>query len=210
MNLKATVLRGALASAARSVRRTTGARARRRRPRPPGRRRLEGVRPRPDAGADPSCASPRNPDPDQAMADVLAGRNTEANQAIAGPACRSDRRHAGRYRVALSRRSGRDLVSLARKQIAAPVACATPPAPPTRCAAGAQGPDRDGTQVPRLDEFLDAVKRNDALAVELFIAGSGVNSARRTGRAGRRSKSRAPTATSAWRQLLARSLPAAR
>ena len=59
-------------------------------------------------------------------------------------------------------------------------------------------------------QFLDAVKRNDALAAELFIAGRGVDLARRISGAATRSSSRAATTTSASPSCILRSRPAAR
>ena len=46
-------------------------------------------------------------------------------------------------------------------------------------------------------QFLEAVKRNDAIAAELFIAGRGVDLSRATSGVATRSRSHAPTATSA-------------
>ena len=86
-----------------------------------------------------------HPYPDQAMADLLAGRNPEANQAIASlfagataempPEYRDRMRfdRPGPRRAAPASRCRRAVQAISRR-----------PQP-----AGAQGPDRDGTQVPR-------------------------------------------------------------
>jgi hypothetical protein len=144
--------------------------------------------------------------PDQAYDDVLAGRSTEANAAITGllEEATADMPTQYRDRVAAI---GKDIASVARKQAAK-----------TPAAAGAS---HDALQARKdltamglryhdPNDFLAAVKRDDALAVELFIAGRGVNLAARDPQGQSaleiaRARGNAPLA-----QLLARSLPAAR
>jgi hypothetical protein len=59
-------------------------------------------------------------------------------------------------------------------------------------------------------QFLDAVKRNDALAVELFIAGRGVNLSGRDADGRSALEIARDTGNAPLADLLARSLPAAR
>lgn len=150
--------------------------------------------------------------PEQGFDDVLAGRSTEANRAIAGllEEATADMPSQYRDRVAAI---GKDIASVARKQAARPAAAST--------AGSSQGSPTDALQARKdltamglryhdPNDFLDAVKRDDALAVELFIAGRGVNLASkdaqgRTALEIARARGNTPVA-----QLLARSLPAAR
>lgn len=139
--------------------------------------------------------------------DVLAGRDPEANEALAGllKEATADMPVEHRSRVVSI---GRDLAALARKNIAkAPLA-----EPPAVDRALQARKDLNGMGLRYYDakDFLEAVKRDDALAVELFIAGRGVNLASRDpqGRTAldiARANSNAPMA-----ELLARNLPAAR
>jgi hypothetical protein len=150
--------------------------------------------------------------PEQGFDDVLAGRSTEANRAIAGllEEATADMPSQYRDRVAAI---GKDIASVARKQAARPAAASA--------AGSAQGSPTDALQARKdltamglryhdPNDFLDAVKRDDALAVELFIAGRGVNLASKDAQ-GRTAleiaRARGNTQTA---QLLARSLPAAR
>ena len=66
-----------------------------------------------------------------------------------------------------------------------------------RSAAGAQDLTSMGLTYHDSKQFLDAVKRNDAIAAELFIAGRGVDLSARDFWGRDASISRAPTATSA-------------
>jgi hypothetical protein len=112
-----------------------------------------------------------NPYPDQAMADLLGGRNHEANQAIASLFAGATAEMPPEYRDKIAS-MGRDLAAMALRN----------PAP-----AAVQGISADRSLQARKDltamglkyydhgEFLDAVKRNDQLAVELFISARGVN-----------------------------------
>ena len=144
------------------------------------------------------------PDPDKAMDDVLAGRSTEANSAVAGllEDATADMPTEYRARVASI---GQDIASMARKQIGKPVT-----ASPERALQARKDLTAMGLKYHDPNEFLAAVERDDALAVELFIEGRGVNLGAKDGN-GRtaveiaRAKGNQPMA-----QLLARNLPAAR
>ena len=111
-----------------------------------------------------------HPYPDQAMADLLAGRNYEANQAIASLFAGATAEMPSEYRDRVAS-LGRELANLAIR-----------PAPAAVNAIAAERSlqarkDLTGMGLKYYDhgEFLDAVKRNDQLAVELFIAAKGVN-----------------------------------
>jgi hypothetical protein len=143
----------------------------------------------------------------RAVDDILAGRNNEANRAIAGlfNEATADMPSQQRSKVA---EIGRDLVALARKDL-------WRPAPSREVSADSALQARKDLNAMGLSyhspqQFLDAVKRDDALAVELYIAGRGVNLASRDagGRSAldiARANGNAPLA-----ELLSRSLPAAR
>ena len=143
-------------------------------------------------------------DPDKAMDDVLAGRSTEANRALAAllEEATADMPSEYRSRVASI---GQDIASMARKQIGKPVT-----ASPERALQARKDLTAMGLKYHDPNEFLAAVERDDALAVGLFIEGRGVNlgskdSKGRTALEIARAKGNEPMA-----QLLAKNLPAAR
>ena len=153
-------------------------------------------------------------DPDKAFDDVFAGRSSEANSAFTGllQEATADLPAEHRSRVASI---GLDVASLARKQIGKPVTATS-----ERISTGRSSPDgalqarKDltamGLKYHDPNDFLEAVRRDDQLAVELFVEGRGVNlgakdAKGRTALEIARAKGNEPMA-----QLLARSLPAAR
>ena len=103
--------------------------------------------------------------------DVLAGRNGEANRAIAGlfEDATSDMPPQYRDRVAAI---GRDLTSLARRGIAQ-----SPAGPASTDQALQARKELNAMGLSYFDarQFLEAVKRDDALAVELYVLGRGIN-----------------------------------
>ena len=142
--------------------------------------------------------------PEQGFDDVLAGRSTEANRAVAGllEEATADMPPEYRSRVASI---GQDVASLARKEMAKPKLAA-----PDRAIQARKDLTAMGLRYHDPSDFLEAVKRDDALAVELFIDGRGVNlgakdAQGRTALDIARARGNQPMA-----QLLARSLPAAR
>lgn len=148
----------------------------------------------------------RSDDPDKAFDDVLAGRNTEANRAIAGmlEEATADMPPEYRGRVASI---GQDVAALARRNVGR-----TPAAAASADSALQARKDLTAMGLRYHDpkDFLDAVGRDDTLAVELFIAGRGVNLGAkdwrgRTGLDIARDRGNQPMA-----ELLARNLPAAR
>ena len=143
-------------------------------------------------------------DPNKGFDDVLAGRSTEANRAIAGllEEATADMPVEYRSRVASI---GQDVASLARKQIAQPTV-----ASPDRALQARKDLTAMGLKYHDPKDFLDAVKRDDSLAVQLFLEGRGVNPGAKDAQGKTaldiaRAKGNEPMA-----QLLARSLPAAR
>jgi hypothetical protein len=110
--------------------------------------------------------------PEKGFDDVLAGRNTEANHAVAGllEEATADMPREYRSRVASI---GQDIAALARKEIAKapPVSAASA----DRAIQARKDLTAMGLKYHDPNEFLDAVKRDDALAVQLFIEGRGVN-----------------------------------
>jgi hypothetical protein len=152
----------------------------------------------------------RSDNPDQAFDDVLAGRSTEANRAIAGllEEATADMPATYRERVAAI---GQDIAAVARKQVGKPGGLSKPAgASPGEALQARKDLTAMGLRYHDASDFLDAVKRDDALAVELFIAGRGVNLASKDGW-GRSAldiaRSRGNTQLA---ELLARNLPAAR
>ncbi len=144
----------------------------------------------------------------RALDDVLAGRNTEANRAFAGlmEEATSDMSPHNKDRVAAI---GRDLASMARKE------AAKAPLPSQAPAAGRSLQARKdlaamGLRYYDADQYLEAVRRDDALAVELFLEGRGVNpSARDAGGRSALDIARA-NKNAQLAQLISRNLPAAR
>jgi hypothetical protein len=107
----------------------------------------------------------------KALDDVLAGRNTEANRALAGlfEEATSDMSPEHKDKVASI---GRDLAGMARKEAAkSPVESMSP----DRSLQARKDLGAMGLKYYDSAQFLDAVKRDDALAVELYLRGRGVN-----------------------------------
>jgi hypothetical protein len=139
--------------------------------------------------------------------DVLAGRNPEANTAIAGllQDATSDMPPQYRDKVASL---GRDLTSLARRGLAD--AAAAPPIGADRALQARKDLTAMGLSYYDPKQFLDAVRRDDVLAAELYIQAAGVNLSARD--ADGRSALDIARANGNTRlaQVLTKSLPAAR
>jgi hypothetical protein len=112
----------------------------------------------------------------KAIDDVLLGRNAAANEAVAG-LLREALVEVPREHRATIAAIGRDLASLARKNLrksdAAESSLLMNPLQARKDLTGMGLTYHDSKQ------FLDAVKRNDSIAAELFIAGRGVDLAAR-------------------------------
>jgi hypothetical protein len=142
--------------------------------------------------------------PDKAFDEVLAGRNTEANSAVAGLLHEATPDMPVEYRTRVAS-IGQDIASLARKQVGKPVVSS-----PDRAVQARKDLTAMGLKYHDPNDFLEAVRRDDQLAVELFVEGRGVNLGAKDGQGKSaleiaRAKGNEPMA-----QLLARSLPAAR
>lgn len=140
----------------------------------------------------------------KAMDEVLAGRNAAANEAVLGLMKEMfvDVRPEDRATIAAI---GRDLAALARKDLHKQAAA--PRMDPLQARKDLTGM---GLTYHDSRQFLDAVKRNDAIAAELFIAGKGVDLSAtdfwgRDAEALARANGNEPLA-----QLIARNRPAAR
>jgi hypothetical protein len=116
-----------------------------------------------------------HPYPDQAMADLFAGRNHEANQAIASLFAGATAEMPEEYRARVAA-IGRDIAGLALK----PAPQVVESISAERSVQARKDLNAMGLRYYDEGQFLDAVKRNDELAVGLFIAARGVNLDART------------------------------
>jgi hypothetical protein len=142
----------------------------------------------------------------KAMDDVLAGRNLEANQAAFGLFNEMTADMPAEHRAKVASIAG-DVLSLARRDLGKPQV---------------QSFSTEGSLQARKDltamglryfdakDYLDAVKRGDELAVELFIAGRGVNLASRDAEGRSATEIARAGGNPRLAELLARNLPAAR
>ena len=148
--------------------------------------------------------------PDQGFDDVLAGRSTEANRAIAGLLEEATADMPSQYRERVAS-IGKDIAAVARKQVGKPGALAKPAsASPGEALQARKDLTAMGLRYHDADDFLDAVKRDDTLAVELFVAGRGVNLASKDGWGRSALDIARARGNTQIAELLARNLPAAR
>jgi hypothetical protein len=112
----------------------------------------------------------------KAMDDVLAGRNAQANEAAAGLFKEITADMPVEHRTKIASIAG-DVLGLARRDLA------KAPAQASLSTDASLQARKDlnsmGLRYFDAKDYLEAVKRDDALAVELFIAGRGVNLASR-------------------------------
>jgi hypothetical protein len=147
-----------------------------------------------------------NPNPDQAMADLLAGRDPQANQAIASLFAGATAEMPAEYRERVAS-FGRDIASLALKN---PVSAAAGSISSERMLLARKDLTAMGLSYYDHGQFLDAVKRNDELATALFIAGKGVDLTKRAW-SGRTALDIArDNGNAQLAELISRSLPAKR
>ena len=104
----------------------------------------------------------------KAIDDVLLGRNAAANEAAMGLMKEMLADLPAPHRATIAA-IGRDLAAMARKDIAAAPRAKADPLQARKDLTAMGLTYHDSRQ------FLDAVKRNDAIAAELFIAGGGVD-----------------------------------
>ena len=149
----------------------------------------------------------------KAMDDVLAGRNLEANQAAFGLFNEMTAGMPAEHRAKVASIAG-DVLSLARRDLGKEQGKQPAALAPTLSAEASLQARKDltamGLRYFDAKDYLEAVKRGDELAVELFIAGRGVNLASRD--ADGRSAAEIARAGGNPRlaELLARNPPAAR
>jgi hypothetical protein len=107
----------------------------------------------------------------KAIDEVLAGRNTEANRAFAGLFEEATAGMSPEHKAKVAT-IGQDLAGLARKEVGK-----TPlqSVPAERSLQARKDLTSMGLRYYDTNQFLDAVKRDDALAVELYLVGRGVN-----------------------------------
>ena len=143
----------------------------------------------------------------KAMDDVLAGRNLEANRAAAGLFNEMTAGMPAEHRDKMTSIAG-DVLGLARRDLGkAPAAGAIS----TETSLQARK-DLTAMGLRYFDpkDYLEAVKRDDALAVELFIAGRGVNLGSRDADGRGAAEIARANGNARLAELLARNLPAAR
>jgi len=145
--------------------------------------------------------------PQQGFDDVLAGRNTEANRALAGllEEATADMPQQHKEKVASI---SRDLASMVHKSIGK--GATAEPAAADRALQARKDLTAMGLRYFDEKQFLDAVKRDDALAVELYIAGRGVNLSGRDAQGRNALDIAHANGNTALAELLARNLPAKR
>ena len=144
--------------------------------------------------------------PERDIADVLSGRDERANRAASGLMQEITSEIPPAYRSQMSA-IGADLVSIARRGVALPFSAA---GSPTDALQARKDLTAMGLKYHDPADFLDAVKRDDALAVELFIAGRGVNLTSRDWRGRNALEIARANGNERLAALLARSLPAER
>ena len=144
------------------------------------------------------------PNPDAAMAEVLGGHNPRVNGALAGLFAGATAELPAEYRDRVAS-LGREIAGYAMTHPAAPAAPSADRALQARKDLNAMG-------LRYFDEgdFLDAAKRNDVLAVELFIAGRGVNLGAKTWDGRTALDIARANRNTQLAELLSRSLPPAR
>ena len=142
----------------------------------------------------------------KAMDDVLAGRNLEANQAALGLFSEVTAGMPAEHRAKVASIAG-DVLGLARRDLgkAPRQSLSTESSLQARKDLNAMG-----LRYFDAKDYLDAVKRGDELAVELFIAGRGVNLASRDAEGRSAAEIARAGGNPRLAELLARSLPAAR
>lgn len=146
------------------------------------------------------------PNPDAAMAEVLNGHNPRVNGALAGLFAGATAELPAEYRDRVAS-LGREIAGYAARH---PVSAAVGSVPAERALQARKDLNAMGLRYFDEREFLDAAKRNDALAVELFVAGRGVNLGATTWDGRTALDIARANGNSQLAELLSRNLPAAR
>ena len=143
----------------------------------------------------------------KAMDDVLAGRNAQANDAAAGLFKEITADMPVEHRTKIASIAG-DVLGLARRDLA------KAPAQASLSTDASLQARKDlnsmGLRYFDAKDYLEAVKRDDALAVELFIAGRGVNLASRDADGRSAAEIARTNGNARLAELLAKNLPAVR
>jgi len=143
----------------------------------------------------------------KAMDDVLAGRNAQANEAAAGLFKEITADMPVEHRTKIASIAG-DVLGLARRDLA------KAPAQASLSTDASLQARKDLTSMGLhyfdAKDYLEAVKRDDALAVELFIAGRGVNIASRDADGRSAAEIARANGNARLAELLTRNPPAAR
>jgi len=134
--------------------------------------------------------------------EMLAGKNAEVNRAMMGLFDEVTAEMPDRHRERLAA-IGRDLATIGRKE-------AQRPAAPHGALQARKDLNAMGLRYYDQGQFFDAIKRNDALAVELFIAGRGVDLEAVDARGRNAPEIARDSGNTELAELLARSLPAPR
>jgi hypothetical protein len=143
----------------------------------------------------------------KAMDDVLAGRNAQANEAAAGLFKEITADMPVEHRTKIASIAG-DVLGLARRDLA------KAPAQASLSTDASLQARKDltamGLRYFDAKDYLEAVKRDDALAVELFITGRGVNLGSRDADGRSAAEIARANGNARLAELLAKNLPAAR
>jgi hypothetical protein len=110
----------------------------------------------------------------RAVDQVLSGRNAAANEAVAGLVREMLADVPPQHRATIAA-IGRDLATVARKNLKVPGLAAAVSTPSISPVQARKDLTDMGLSYHDSKQFLDAVKRNDSIAAELFIAGKGVD-----------------------------------
>jgi hypothetical protein len=146
--------------------------------------------------------------PERDIADVLAGRNEQANRAASGLMQEITADMPPAYRSQMSA-IGADLMSIARRS-ATPFSAPAAAASPADAIQARKDLTAMGLRYHDSGDFLDAVKRNDSVAVELFVAGRGVDLGATDWRGRNAAEIARANGNERLAALLSRNLPAAR
>jgi len=145
----------------------------------------------------------------KAMDDVLSGRNLEANRAASGLFNEITAGMPSEHRDKVASLAG-DVLALARRDIGKQPASVAPGLSTDNALQARKDLTAMGLRYFDAKDYLEAVKRDDALAVELFIAGRGVNLGSRDADGRSAADIARANGNARLAELLAKNLPAAR